>query len=133
MWSKPLLWVLYTGYAWLIAGFALTAAAAGGLVWPSLPAHAFTAGGIGVLTLGMMVRVTLGHTGRALEPGRVLGWSFVLMNAGALVRVVLPVAFPSAYQAWISLAGGLWCLALTLFVVVLAPMLCNARIDGKPG
>lgn len=67
IWYVPLLWVLYCGYGWIVADFLLTALTAFQLIAPSLAMHAFTLGGIGVLTLGMMARVSLGHTGRALK------------------------------------------------------------------
>ena len=57
IWFVPLLWVLYLGYGWLILGFIFTALAAWDVVLPSLALHAFTVGGIGVLTLGMMAHV----------------------------------------------------------------------------
>ena len=67
IWSVPLLWVLHLGYAWVAIGFALKAAVAAALVIPMVGLHALTVGAIGVLTLGMMARVALGHTGRALQ------------------------------------------------------------------
>ena len=59
IWARPLLWVLYLGYGWIVAGFALKAAVALG-VSPLLSLHAFAVGGIGMVTLGMMARVSLG-------------------------------------------------------------------------
>ena len=66
-WRNPMLAVLYAGYLWLVLGLALDALA--GLGWlPPFPAlHALTAGAFGVFTLGMMARVTLGHTGREVR------------------------------------------------------------------
>lgn len=133
LWSVPLLWVLYVGYAWLIAGFLLTAASAAGLINPMLATHAFTAGAIGTLTLGMMVRVTLGHTGRELQAAPVATWTFVLVTLAAVVRVFLPVLFPAGYRGWILLAGILWSVAFVLFVLAYGRILIQPRIDGQPG
>ena len=80
VWSVPLLWVLHLGYAWLVAGFLFKALSAAGLASPALAIHAFTAGGIGTVTLGMMARVALGHTGRALRVGPAMFWAFVLVS-----------------------------------------------------
>ncbi|HHH47154.1 MAG TPA: NnrS family protein, partial [Thiotrichales bacterium] len=63
IWRKPLLWGLFVGYVWLTGAFLLMAAAARGEIPPPLALHAFAWGGIGTLTLAMMARVTLGHTG----------------------------------------------------------------------
>jgi uncharacterized protein involved in response to NO len=75
VWSVPLFWVLHLEYAWLVIGFLFKSLSEAGLVSPALAIHAFTAGGIGTVTLGMMTRVARGHTGRDLglfasQPGR---------------------------------------------------------------
>ena len=62
VWRTPLLWVLHAAVLWLAAGFALRALGAFGLVPPTVALHGLTVGAIGLLTLGMMSRVTLGHT-----------------------------------------------------------------------
>jgi uncharacterized protein involved in response to NO len=133
IWYVPLLWVLYTGYAWIILGFVLTALTAYSLVLPSLALHAFTLGGVGVLTLGMMTRVSLGHTGRALKASNAISIAFVLINVAALFRVLLPIAMPSWYGNLIYLSTLSWLAAFSLFVFVYAPILIRARIDGQDG
>ncbi|MDO9140001.1 MAG: NnrS family protein [Methylobacter sp.] len=133
IWYVPLLWVLYTGYAWVILGFVLTALTAYSLVLPSLALHAFTLGGVGVLTLGMMARVSLGHTGRALKASNAISIAFVLINVAALFRVLLPIAMPSWYGNLIYLSTLSWLAAFSLFVFVYAPILTRARIDGQDG
>lgn len=133
-WAVPLLWILHLGYAWLPLGFALLALAAAGVVPSTSPAlHAFTAGGIGVLTLGMMARVSLGHTGRLLEAPPVMIWAFAAINLAALLRVALPLAAPEAPLPGMVASGVLWMAAFGLFVLVYAPMLLRPRADGKPG
>ncbi|MDP1644073.1 MAG: NnrS family protein [Thiobacillus sp.] len=133
-WSVPLLWILHLGYAWIALGFALLAlSAAGGSAAAGASLHAFTAGGIGVLTLGMMARVSLGHTGRLLEAAPLMTLAFVAINLTALIRVALPLLFPAAYVQSMMAAGLVWVAAFGLFVVVYTPMLLRPRVDGKPG
>ncbi len=129
----PILAVLYSGYAWLVTGFALHALAALGLFMPSAATHAFTVGAIGVLTLGMMSRVALGHTGRPMRSALTVDVAFVLLNLAALVRVVLSGVWPAGHGTWLNLSGLLWVAAFALFVVVYAPILTRPRADGKPG
>jgi uncharacterized protein involved in response to NO len=129
----PLLWVLFLGYSWIIIGFALTAAAAMTWLAPTLAIHAFTVGGIGVLTLGMMARVALGHTGRALRVSNSIALAFVALNAAALLRVVLPIAFPDFYNTLVYFALLAWLAAFALFVLVYLPILTAPRADGKEG
>lgn len=130
--SVPLLWVLHFGYAWMVIGFALKAAAAAGLVSPTLAIHAFTAGTIGGLTLGMMTRVSIGHTGREMILQPVMIWAFALVSAAAVVRVFLPVV-PGLADYAILISGMLWTFAFLIFLWVFAPILVRPRIDGRPG
>ncbi len=134
LWSVPLLWILHLGYAWIALGFALLALSAAGFGSAASSAlHAFTAGAIGTLTLGMMARVSLGHSGRMLEPAPLMTWAFVAINLAALSRVALPLIFPAAWTAGITLAGLLWMAAFGLFAAIYAPILLRPRVDGKPG
>ncbi len=133
VWYVPLLWVLYTGYAWIILGFVLTALSAYSLILPSLSIHAFTVGGIGVLTLGMMARVSLGHTGRALKASNTMAIAFVLINLATFLRVLLPIAVPAWYSGFIYLSTLSWFAAFSLFVFVYAPILTTPRVDGQQG
>jgi len=133
VWSVPLLWILQLGYAWLVAGFLFKALAAAGLASPVLAVHAFTAGGIGTVTLGMMARVALGHTGRTLRAGRAMFWAFVLANLTGVIRVFLRAIVPAYYNTWLVLAAILWSTAFAIFLIVYAGILSSPRIDGRPG
>ncbi|MBX3263979.1 MAG: NnrS family protein [Labilithrix sp.] len=129
----PLLWILHVGYLWIPIGLALRAlgAAAGG-VYALMATHALTAGAIGALTLGMMARVSLGHTGRPLEAPRPVAWAFAILTAGAAVRVAAPLA-PERYFLALALAGGLWAAAFAVYAVAYAEILVSPRADGRPG
>jgi uncharacterized protein involved in response to NO len=96
--------------------------------------HAFSFGGIGVMTLSMMARVILGHTGRNVQnpPGAMI-WAFVALIMGAVVRVILPLIAADHYLIWIAVSQILWIIAFLIFVVVYAPMLIKPRIDGQFG
>jgi len=134
IWSKSLVWVLVAAYASLILGFALKALSVFAGISPFLSVHAFTMGGIGLLTIGMMSRVSLGHTGRnVFEPPAVVFWSFAVLLAGVVVRVVFPLFSMDLYIYWIGISQVLWMLAFVIFVVVYAPMLLTARVDGRDG
>lgn len=133
VWYVPLLWVLYAGYGWIVLGFALTALSAYALIQPSLALHAFTLGGIGVLTLGMMSRVALGHTGRSLRVSNAIAIGFVLINVAAFFRIVMPIAMPGWYSTFVYWSTLSWLAAFSLFVLVYLPMLTTPRVDGKEG
>ncbi len=134
IWEKPLLWVLMVGYGWMILGFLLKALSTVGLVSPFLALHALTFGAIGIVTIGMMARVTLGHTGRnVFAPPEGLNLIFGLLTVGAVVRVILPLLLPDHNLSLMLFSQLLWAAAFTLFLVRYAMMLIRPRVDGRPG
>ncbi|HHJ17297.1 MAG TPA: NnrS family protein [Gammaproteobacteria bacterium] len=133
IWGIPILWVLYSGYFWLILGFLLLGLSGFGVLPANLAKHALTVGGIGVLTLGMMTRVTLGHTGHPIDPSPLMLPVFVLLNLAAAVRVFAALVWPQHYNLWVYLSGGLWVLCFLVFSAIYLPMLFRPRADGKPG
>jgi uncharacterized protein involved in response to NO len=92
---RPLLWTLYISYLFTIAGFWLLALGQGTALPPLVGIHALGARGIGLITAGMMARVSLGHSGRRianLPRGAAAASGLVL--AAAIVRVVFPIMAP---------------------------------------
>lgn len=131
--QQPLLWILHVGHAWIPAGLLLKGMSLLGASWAGWWLHALTVGGIGMLTLGMMVRVTLGHTGRMLAAPKSAVLAFIALSAAAPLRVAGPVLFPAAYLPTLVVVGTLWSLAFIAFLVACAPMLLRPRVDGRPG
>jgi uncharacterized protein involved in response to NO len=127
--AEPLVWILHAGYGWL--GLALPVMG-GAALWPSLVptsagVHALTVGAIGVMTLAMMTRAILGHTGRPRRAGAGTLAIYLLANLAAGLRVA--AAFLPAHQALLlGLSAGAWSLAFGGFVVVYGPML----VGGPP-
>jgi uncharacterized protein involved in response to NO len=131
LWRVPLLWSLHLAYAWLVVALAGQALWHFGLLASSsLALHALGVGGMGGLILAMVARVSLGHTGRPLQPPQAMAWAFALLNLGATARVLLPPFFP---LGGLHLAGAAWVAAFGLFVWHYGPMLCRPRVDGQPG
>jgi len=134
IWQKSLLWVLLVGYSWIVLGFILKFLSVFLSVSPFIALHAFAYGGIGMITAGMMARVSLGHTGNnVFEPPKILHLIFGLLFVGAISRVILPLFFNQFYMPLITLSQVLWILAFLLFFIVYAPMLIKARADGRHG
>lgn len=132
--KMPLLWVLHLGYAWLVIGFAVRAGHYFGYVpSPSIGTHAFTAGGIGVLTLGMMARVSLGHSGRPLSIGKPMILAFACINLAAACRVFGVWLLPEFIWQWFQAASVFWLLAFGIFVWIYTPILVRPRVDGRDG
>lgn len=134
IWSRPLVWVLWVSYAWITFAFLLAALSSIGLVSSSQAVHAFTLGGIGMVSIGMMARVTLGHTARdVFQPPPILWLVFGVTLFGAVVRVLLPLAAPTIYVQCILISQVAWIMAFGGFIVLFGPMLVTSRIDGQPG
>jgi uncharacterized protein involved in response to NO len=128
-----LLWILHAGHGWVVVGLALRGLAGLGWFPSSLATHALTIGAIGGLTLGMMARVALGHTGRLLEPPRAITAAFVAIQIAAAARVIVPWLLPKAYAIGLWIAGAAWMLAFALYAACYARVLAAPRVDGKPG
>lgn len=130
IWRKSLLWSIYLSFWFITFGFLLFAATYWFAVSPYLSIHAFAYGGIGLITIGMMSRVSLGHTGRNVaEPPKAVGFGFGLLLLGALVRVVMPLVAVAHYSLWIGLSQLLWVAAFVVFLVVYTPILVKPRIE----
>jgi len=109
IWKKPLLWILYLAYAFIVLGFALKVLVIVNGVSIYLAIHAFAFGG--------MARVSLGHTGRnVFDPPRSLFWIFLLLLCGALIRVIFPLIDSSFYLLWITLSQIFWIFAFAGFL-----------------
>lgn len=134
IWQKPLLWSLYLAFAAITLGFLLAALVPVFQLNGYLAIHAWAVGGVGLITLSMMARVSLGHTGREIyrHPTGVT-WALVLMALALVARVLLPLVLPSLNLLWVGLSQLLWIAAFVLFVVLYAPLLCRPRVDGQPG
>jgi uncharacterized protein involved in response to NO len=132
--AQPILWVLHLGHAWIGAGLLLKAVSAATLgVPPSVATHALTAGAIGTLALGMMARVTLGHTGRPLRASSLMAFGFVLITASALLRVLGPWLRADLTKPVLVASAVCWSLAFAIYLVVNVGALLTPRPDGKPG
>ena len=128
------MWILVVAYVFIILGFALKALSITSGFSPFLSVHAFAAGGIGLLTIGMMSRVSLGHTGRSVfQPPAIVFWSFAVLLLGVIVRVIFPLFNMDLYIYWIGISQALWMIAFAIFVFVYAPMLLSERVDGRDG
>jgi uncharacterized protein involved in response to NO len=129
---EPLVTILHVGYGWLALGFVLLAA--GTLVQilpPTTALHALTTGAIGTMTLAVMTRASLGHTGRSLVAGRGTITIYLLITVAAVLRLIAPID-ATHYILMLEVAGAAWSGAFGLFVVLYGRVLAQPRIrDGS--
>lgn len=120
--SDRLVLVLHVGYAFVPLGFALLGAS---ILFPvviptSVSIHAWTAGAFGLMTLAVMTRATLGHTGNALIAGKGTQVIYLLVLCSALLRICAGFVGSMLVMEGAALA---WVLAFGGFVVIYGPLL----------
>lgn len=127
-WRDPLVAVLHLAYAFVPLGFVFLSLAilAPGFVPVAAGTHALGGGAIGGMTLSVMVRATLGHTGRTLQADRATIVIFAAVFAAALLRIV--AAF-DVRMVWIHAAGGAWALAFFGFALIYGTALVTRRLQ----
>lgn len=124
--AEPLVTILHVAYAWLPIGLVLLALER--LTpgpWPLASVHALTAGAIGTMTLAIMTRASLGHSGRPLTAGPATRLIYAGVVGGAALRVLSP-ALPFEPGAVLMIAGGLWAGAFALFALAYGPDLIGS-------
>jgi uncharacterized protein involved in response to NO len=128
----PLVLVLHVGYAWVPIGLALLAASQLGTSFPqSAAVHALTAGAMGTMILAVMTRASLGHTGRELRAGLATSIIYLMVTAGAVLRVASPLGAVD-YRLGMEIAGLCWLGGFVLFIVSYGPILFAPRVgEGK--
>lgn len=129
--AEPLVWVLHLGYAFLPLG-ALALGAA--VLWPGIMTqavaqHLWMAGAIGVMTLAVMTRATLGHTGQSLSAGRGTVLLYLCM-VGATVARLAGGLMPAASGVFYTLSGLCWIAAFGGFAILYGPLLMRPRARG---
>lgn len=134
IWQKPLLWSLLVAFSGMCLSFVLYALQPWFGYNHSIAVHGLSIAGVGMMTLAMMARVSLGHTGRSIHtPPKTVTIMFVLMVLVFASRVILPLFDISHYLLWIMLAQGAWIACFILFCISYLPMLARPRPDGLFG
>ncbi|MDA5092612.1 NnrS family protein [Aliiroseovarius sp. KMU-50] len=127
VWSEPLLFAQHAAYAWLVISMALLAMAGlGDLATGSQIRHAIGAGAIGSMTVIVMLRAILGHSGRPIE-GRPIDIAiFLCLHMGAAMRV--SADWFGTPIGMIHGGGTLWALGMVLFAIRAFPIAIAPRL-----
>ncbi len=125
-WDDPLLWTMHVAYAWMLLSFLLLGLGDLGVDGAGRGAlHAFTVGALGSMMLGLMTRVALRHTGRALTRAAGDGRRIPADPAGDAAARRRPRS-PTPGEPWIVAAGVAWIGAFALYLG------CFGRILASP-
>lgn len=129
--GNPLLWMMPVAYSWLPVALLLRGLSGFAIVPPSSWIHALTAGAFTSLMIAMMMRSTLGHTGRRLEASKADVILFLMLQLAAISRVLAGIV--ADYRVMTIVAGAFWITAFMVFLARYVPMLLLPRVDGRPG
>jgi uncharacterized protein involved in response to NO len=133
IWNKPLLWGLYVAYGMINLAFLLTVIDHFITLPINVAIHSFAIA-IGLITLSMMSRVSLGHTGRnVFAPPKALSIIFSMLIAAFIFRVIAVIFWSEYYQQFIIIAQLFWIIAFGLFVYIYSKMFFQKRVDGSFG
>ena len=125
--SDRLVLVLHVAYAFVPAGFVLMGCAAFGFIPATAGIHAWTGGAVGTMTLAVMTRASLGHTGRELSASVGTQTIYTLVVVGALARICASV-HPEWSGLLLVMSGVLWAAAFVGFVILYGSLLCRPRL-----
>ena len=125
--GEPLVTILHVGYLFIPLGFLLT-----GLSmlldhsgFASAGIHAWTTGGVGVVTLAVMTRATRGHTGQALTSPHSTTWLiYAPIILSALLRILVAI-WPQHTMLLLPIAGLAWIVAFLGYVVFYMPLIAR--------
>ena len=126
-WSDRLVLVLHIAYLFVPVGFLLLAASDKFGIAPSAGIHAWTVGAMATLTLAVMTRATLGHTGRSLSANRATQFIYGSIVVAALLRVGASLTVAQG-QTLLHLSALAWLLAFIVFAMTYGPMLLQRKI-----
>lgn len=128
-WREPLVLVLHVGYSWVVVAQLVLGASLLGVGLTTADAvHALTTGAVGVMTLGMMTRASLGHTGRPRHAGPLTVSIYLLVFLGALMRVLGPSTGLTTHLV-LGLAAASWSGAYLVFALSYGPFLLRPSLD----
>jgi uncharacterized protein involved in response to NO len=126
----PILWIMHVGYFWITLGLTFKGLAILGVMPRSVATHALTAGALGLLILGMLTRVALGHTGRMVEANASIHLSYYLMIGSAVVRVFFIWIWPEQTTLWLNISGGLWISVMAIYLINYFKILVSPALEN---
>lgn len=129
--GQPIVWTLHLSYGLLALGLVLWGLAQLGLGDEMAALHVLGIGAVGGMTLAVMSRATLGHSGRALVAPAPIALAYALIPLAVVLRWA-GSAFPgSFYMPGVIGSGLVWCLAFVLYLSALWPVFFGPRANGS--
>lgn len=129
--THSIIGMLHVGYIVLATGLILRGLS---FVWDHLDntkasLHLLLTGGISILGLNIMLRATLGHTGRVVQASLSIKAMYFFIVIGALIRYIVPVIFPDKFLPSLHHSMGYWTMAFLIYLLTHAHMCFKPRVD----
>jgi uncharacterized protein involved in response to NO len=129
-WRDRLVLILHLGYLFVPLGFLLNGAAAFAVVPSSAGAHAWMVGAAGIMTLAVMSRASLGHTGQQLSASAATQTIYAAIIVAALARICAAVETAHS-EALLHVAALAWVVAFFGFAIAFGPLLVGWQSRAK--
>jgi uncharacterized protein involved in response to NO len=120
--DEPLLAVMHVAYSFIPIGLLCIGLSELGLLSAPSALHVLTVGAVGTMTLAVMTRASLGHTGRRLTASTTISLAYLSLILSAAIRPFAEV-IPEHYHLLLELAAGGWLIAFALFLIEYGPIL----------
>ncbi|MDO5606136.1 MAG: NnrS family protein [Paracoccus sp. (in: a-proteobacteria)] len=129
---QPIVWSLHLGYGMLALGLVLWGLSQLGAGSELVAVHVLGIGAIGGMTLAVMSRASLGHSGRPLIAPRAVAWGYALLPVAVALRWAAQL-WPDWHAALAAMSGVVWIVAFAMYLVALWPVFWGPRADGRAG
>lgn len=126
-WRDRLVLILHVAYAFVPIGFVLIGLSSWGLMSSAAGIHAWTAGAMGIMTLAVMSRASLGHTGRALVASAVVQVLYVLLVVSTLARICAAIHLDWS-DVLLHTSGLSWAIAFIGFALAYWNVFTRPRV-----
>jgi uncharacterized protein involved in response to NO len=129
----PILFILYIGVGFIYLGlvYELLGLYFEQFLFSKIPLHSLMVGGLGIVGMGIITRVSLGHTGRVIEGSNLTVLAYISIIIGAIFRVITPLVWEGNYVNGLYLSVGFWAFAFLLYIIEYGNMMFTKRPDGK--
>lgn len=128
---EPIVFILHIAYGFLALGLIGLASVSWGLMTEASAVHVLTIGTIGGMTLAVMTRAALGHTGRPIVASPLTVSAYHYLCLATLARPMVDV-FPQHYYLVFAISGLLWLMAFIAFLARYTPILVMPRLPKTP-
>ena len=131
--KHPIIGMLHIGYfvlsiSLIVKGFSYHLES---LEYTRASLHLLLTGGVSIMALNIMVRATLGHTGRPINMSITIGIMYISIILGMLIRFLVPIISPEHFTKSLHHSMGFWTFAFLLYLIKFIPIVFRKRFNDN--